>query len=369
MGDLALTLIVLFVTLMGFRRGFFREFFAVLAFVLAIVVAIRYHVAVAPFIVETLGLEGSPRLGFAAAAAAVFVPVYLVAFLLGRRVVSKLYDRRAEERAEARARGRRDTGLTGSAALIKLDRLLGVALGLAKSAILVGIILYAATAWKLEWYKEQPGKALRQSIAMNVFTNEVAPTLRTLPEIQVARKARTLFDVLSLAVEQEAARKALLTHPEARPIIAYPGVRDLTADESFRSAVANGERAKILRHPKLLALLVDRQFLKLLATVDLARVEADLRDAVDGKSVEPAPAAGPEVRGGPGDLNAGRGGAIWGGPAAWEGSPGAGPGAGPAVTDGAGGEEEEETWWVPTPRSSGGTPARVGTWETGPERH
>ncbi len=323
MGDLAIVGLLIAFTVGGARRGFFRELFAVASFFIAIAVAVRYHVAIAPALVGMLKLENAQRTGYALAAAALFVPTYLVLALIGRRVVARVKERRAEERrAEEAARAGPVTRVfkpvpSAAGIFYRLDKGLGFVLGLTKGAIVAFLALYFADHWSLG----RPGEALRSSIAMNVYQQELVPALSRLPEVRAVRQLPAMHDVLRLVVENDPAREALRAHPQVQAIGRHPGAQALVADGEFQKAVREHDHAGIVKNPKLIRLLLDREFLKLIAAVDVPKLRADLEASIRSSGgVVPVQAQGD-----------GRGGPPAGWPADGEGGPPVsrtGPGAG-----------------------------------------
>lgn len=302
MADAAIVLILLAGIVSGLRRGFVKEALSVLGILVATYVAVQTYAAAGPFAAENLRLPAD--VGYMVGGIASWIVAYFLFIFLGRLAWKSIRGQGPMSRVEKAAGGAADhaAGKTGpgpitlflrplptqAGILYWFDKVLGGLLGLAQAALLILLALFAASSLPLG----KTGATIRRSHMYGVFQADLEPELSKMPEVRIARSIGDLAHVLEDIQEKPERADTFRKHKALAPLRDYKPVQDLADDHDFKVAVEGKHYGEVLRNPKVLSLLKDREFRRRLAEVDWQQVDRDL-EADEKAEAKPAPAPPP----------------------------------------------------------------------------
>ncbi|MFC1706669.1 CvpA family protein [Planctomycetota bacterium] len=263
--DVFLGAILILHVAIGLRRGILKEMIGILALVVATWLAVSYYARLGPNMAELAST--SPESGFALAAAALWFGGYLLVHVCGRLLVWRL--KRAPEDGE----GVVDAARGALATLVSLaDKLLGAVVGFLKGALLILVVLLVVDVVDLG----RLGAAVRGSYTMELNRTHVMPTLSQVPEVRVARSVGDAARVADFVRAHPDCADRLAGHSQLGPLFDYEPVRALRGDAELKRAAQEKRYSDVLRHPKVVAVLKDREVIRRLADVDFERILRDL---------------------------------------------------------------------------------------------
>ncbi len=302
MADLAILAVLVFGLVAGLRRGFFKEAISIFGLVVASYVSLYAYAAAGPIFAEKFGMKAD--VGYLVAGIVVWCGAYFAAVLVGRLAWRSLRGKGPLSRIENAAGGAADvaSGNTGPApvtvmlrplptragVLYWLDKVLGGALGVAQAALVVLVVFFAAMSLPMG----KTGHRIRDSNFYSVFKTDLAPELATIPEVKVVRSIGDMSRLLDAVEEKPERMQRVKDHPQFDKIESYVPFREFREDPDLQTALKGKHFGEALRNPKLIALMKDGTFRRLLSEIDWQLVLRDVTIEPPLPGVPGAPGSG-----------------------------------------------------------------------------
>jgi uncharacterized membrane protein required for colicin V production len=310
MADVAFAFVLFVGLVSGLRRGFAKPAIGIIALVAATYVAVNVYPYAGPFTAQTLRLPA--QVGFLVGGVGSFILVYFLAALIGRLVWKGLRGQTALQQADGAAEGAADMIAgqtkpgpvtmmlkplpTRSGVLYWADKVLGAVLGVAQSALVVLVVLFAASSLPLG----ATGEKIRESSAYREYKAVVEPEIHDLDAVRFVKSVKDIAAIADDCEEKPGLFAKLAESKELEPVRDYAKIRELANDPALQEALKSKRYAEALKNEKLLATLTDRELLRRLVAVDWAAVRARLASEAaagskssddEGKKKEEKPAA------------------------------------------------------------------------------